>query len=203
MDLHQAAAHLAAADPALGAWIERCGGCALRPRRVDSLFAPLARAIVYQQLSGRAAATIHRRFCRLFPRARPTASGLLRLERRQLREAGLSDNKTRALYDLAERVRARRLPAAGRLHEIDDGELVARLTEVRGIGVWTVQMLMIFDLGRPDVLPLADLGIRKGMRRLDGLAELPGAEWMTQRAQSWRPWRSVASWYLWRLAEAA
>ena len=201
MDLERAAAQLAAADPALGAWIEACGGCALRARRVDSLFPPLARAIVYQQLSGRAAGTIHGRFRELFPRRRPSASALLRLEHRQLRDAGLSDNKARALYDLAQRVRARRLPPAERLHEFDDDALVERLTEVRGIGEWTVQMLMIFDLGRPDVLPVADLGIRKGMQRLDGLAALPDAEWMRQRAQTWRPWRSVASWYLWRLAE--
>ena len=169
---------------------------------MDSLFPPLARAIIYQQLSGRAAGTIHQRFRRLFPHSRPTAAATLRLDNRQLRKAGLSDNKTRALYDLAARVRARRLPAARRLHEFDDSELVARLTEVRGIGYWTVQMLLIFDLGRSDVLPVADLGIRKGMRRLDQLTELPGADWMRRRAQAWRPFRSVASWYLWRLAEA-
>jgi 3-methyladenine DNA glycosylase/8-oxoguanine DNA glycosylase len=194
--------HLAEADPALGALIERVGQFTLLPVPTQSLFAALARSIVYQQLSGQAAATILGRMTALFaPRRFPTPRDLLAIPVERLRGAGLSTNKTAALRDLAQRTLDGTVPSMARVRRMSDEEIIERLTLVRGIGRWTVEMLLIFRLGRPDILPLNDLGVRKGFARTFRRRGLPSPLAMERRAERWRPYRSVASWYMWRALE--
>jgi 3-methyladenine DNA glycosylase/8-oxoguanine DNA glycosylase len=195
--------HLRAADPALAVIIERSPPFAVKPMRTQSLFAALLESIVYQQLSGRAAETILNRVLALYrPRRFPRPIDLLETPEPRLRAAGLSRNKAAALHDLARHAVEGTVPTLARAHAMTDEELIERLTAVRGVGRWTVEMILIFRLGRPDVLPLTDLGVRKGFRRAFGMRTLPAAITMTRRGERWRPYRSVASWYLWRAAEA-
>lgn len=168
--------------------------------RRRSLFHSLARAILYQQLAGRAAATIHDRVAALGRGAFPTPEELLAVPAERLRAAGVSRAKAAALRDLADRVASGRLRLE-RLRRLPDGEVVRRLTEVRGIGPWTAHMFLIFRLGRLDVLPATDLGVQEGLRRLDGLPERPGPEAVAARAACWAPLRSVGSWWMWRACE--
>jgi 3-methyladenine DNA glycosylase/8-oxoguanine DNA glycosylase len=194
--------HLSTADPALGLIIERSLRFSVRPTRGQSLFAALLESIVYQQLSGKAAETILSRVLALYrPRRFPRPEDLLATSESRLRAAGLSRNKTAALHDLARHALDGTVPSLARAHAMSDEELVERLTAVRGVGRWTVEMILIFRLGRPDVLPVSDLGVRKGFRRAFGMRRLPAAVTMTRRGERWRPYRSVASWYLWRAAE--
>ena len=194
--------HLAEADPRLGELMVRAGPFTMRPVPTQSLFAALARSIVYQQLSGKAAATILSRTIRLFaPRRFPTPRDLLDATTEQLRSAGLSAGKTAALKDLAARTLDGTVPSLAQIRRMDDEAIIERLTQVRGIGPWTVEMLLIFRLGRPDVLPLTDLGVRKGFGLIFRRGQLPEPSVMLRRAQRWRPYRSVASWYLWRALE--
>lgn len=191
--------HLADVDPAMGRLIARVGGFSMRPEPTHSLFQVLVRSIVYQQLTGKAAATILGRVARLFaPKRFPTARDLLEIPPERLRAAGLSTAKTAALKDLAARALDGTVPSLSRVRLMADEEIVEHLTAVRGIGRWTVEMLLIFKLGRPDVLPLGDLGVRKGFALTLGKRKLPEAAAMSRRAERWRPYRSVASWYLWR-----
>jgi 3-methyladenine DNA glycosylase/8-oxoguanine DNA glycosylase len=197
-----ACAHLAAADPILAQVIDRKGPCVLRPPWTRSLFDALLRSIVYQQLNGKAAGTILTRVVALFaPAPAPDPAALLATDDLVLRAAGLSRNKAAAIKDLARHALAGTIPSPTEARRLSDDELIERLTVVRGIGRWTVEMLLIFRLGRPDVLPLTDLGIRKGFQRAYGMRRLPAAQTITRRAERWRPYRSVASWYLWREAE--
>ena len=196
-----AAAALRVADRRLARLIDRTGPVAIMIEPTQSLFAALARSIVYQQLSGKAAATIHGRLLALFPRRRIAPAALLALPVERLRAAGLSAAKAAAVRDLAERTLDGTVPSLGRVRRMPDEEIIERLVQVRGIGRWTVEMLLIFRLGRPDVLPVTDLGVRKGFAVTFGLDELPDADTMTRRAERWRPWRSVASWYLWRAVD--
>lgn len=200
-DPAEAVAHLKVVDGQLGAFIERAGTMDIRPGRYRSPFEALLRAIAYQQLSGKAAATIHGRVLDLFPRRRPTAGRMLALSDGQLRAAGLSRNKLLAVRDLAEKTLDGTIPAAVDIAALDDTAIMERCASVRGIGRWTVEMLLIFDLGRPDVLPVNDLGIRKGFRNVFGMKRLPAPVTMTRRARRWQPYRSAASWYLWRAAD--
>lgn len=202
-DPQVAVAHLRAADPALARVIEKVGRYRLELKRTPSIYAALAEAIVYQQLSGKAAATIYGRVCALFPRAfeGPTPENILRATDEKLRGAGLSRPKIAALRDLASRQKAGEIPTLAEAHRLDDAELVARLTAVRGIGRWTVEMLLMFRLGRPDVLPVDDLGIRMGAGILMRRRELPDREAVARRGARWAPYRTVASWYLWRAVE--
>jgi 3-methyladenine DNA glycosylase/8-oxoguanine DNA glycosylase len=194
--------HLTAADPELGLIIGRSTAFRVRPTRTQSLFAALLESIVYQQLSGKAAETILGRVLALFrPRRFPRPEDLLAMPEARLRAAGLSRNKAAALKDLARRTLDGTVPSLARAHAMTDDELIERLTAVRGVGRWTVEMLLIFRLGRPDVLPVSDLGVRKGFRRAFGMRRLPAPVTITRRAERWRPYRSVASWYLWRAAE--
>lgn len=194
--------HLAQVDPALGDLIARAGQFTMRPTPSHSLFQSLVRSIVYQQLSGRAAATILGRVTQLFaPKRFPTPRDLLEISPDRLRGAGLSTAKTAALRDLAARTLDGTVPSLARVRRMEDEEIVERLTAVRGIGRWTVEMLLIFKLGRPDVLPLGDLGVRKGFARTFGKRKLPEPTVMNRRGERWRPYRSVASWYLWRALE--
>lgn len=199
----EAVAHLKAVDGTLGAFIERAGPMELTPGRHRTPFAALLRAIAYQQLSGKAAATIHGRVLDLFPRRRPDPSRLLALPEARLRGAGLSGAKTRAVRDLAARALDGTVPSAKQIAGMSDADILRQLIQVRGVGRWTVEMLLIFDLGRPDVLPLDDLGIRKGFRRVYGMKRLPAARTMTRRGRHWQPFRSAASWYLWKAADGA
>jgi methylated-DNA-[protein]-cysteine S-methyltransferase len=204
-DPRVALAHVRASDAALARVIERVGPFRLQLRRTSSPFLALAEAIVYQQLTGKAAATIFGRVCALSPRARAglTASQVLRLSDAKLRGAGLSRAKLLALRDLAERTEAGEIPSLAALRRMPDDEIVERLTAVRGIGRWTVEMLLIFRLGRPDVLPADDYGIRKGFAVAFRKRELPGRKDLEKRGERWRPYRTLASWYLWRATELA
>lgn len=200
-----AVAHLRAADPALARVIDAAGPCTMELKRTPSLFAALAEAIVYQQLSGKAAATIHGRLCALFPRAQdgPTARHIARATDQTLRGAGLSRPKLLALRDLARRELAGELPSLAAARAMDDAALIEALTAVRGIGRWTVEMLLMFRLGRPDVLPLDDYGVRKGFALALRRRELPDRATLERRGARWKPYRTVASWYLWRAVELA
>jgi 3-methyladenine DNA glycosylase/8-oxoguanine DNA glycosylase len=162
----------------------------------------LLRSIVYQQLSGKAAATILDRVNQIFaPRAAPTPRGLLEISPERLRAAGLSAAKTLAVRDLAERTLDGTVPSLARIRRMGDEQIVERLIAVRGIGRWTVEMLLLFRLGRPDILPLSDLGVRKGFGLTFHRGRLPATRTMIRRGERWRPYRSVASWYLWRALE--
>lgn len=193
---------LATSDPEFGAAIRRVGTIHRPARSEGTPFQMLLRAITYQQLSGRAAATIHGRLCALFPRGRPTPAAVLATPAEQLRSAGLSRAKALAAHDLAARTLDGTVPASTTaLHRLDEAAIIERLTAVRGVGRWTVEMLLMFRLGRPDVLPVTDLGIQKGFAVAFGRRRLPGPDQVQRRGERWRPWRTVASWYLWALAE--
>ena len=183
----------------LAAIVARVGPC--RPERTPkrSAFAALVEAIVYQQLAGAAAATIHGRVRALFERRAPRAQDILGTTDRQLRAAGLSRQKTASLRDLAARVQDG-LPLR-QLHRLDDEGVVLALSAVKGIGRWTAEMFLIFQLGRLDVLPVDDYGVRKAMQKAWHRRELPKADWMRSKAEPWRPYRSIACWYLWRSLE--
>jgi methylated-DNA-[protein]-cysteine S-methyltransferase len=204
-DRDAAVAHLRMADPVLRREIDAVGAFRMQRKREATVFAALAEAIVYQQLHGRAAATIFARLRALFPHAHlaPTPEQIVRVSDEKLRAAGLSRPKIAALRDLAARAARGELPTLAEIRTLDDDEIVERLTVVRGIGRWTVEMLLMFRLGRPDVLPVDDYGIRKGFALAFGTPELPMREALLERGERWRPYRTAASWYLWRVAERA
>lgn len=189
-------------DPALGAIIERVGGTGFKANTAASAFESLSHSIVYQQLSGKAAATIFGRFRALYPAGDfPAPHIVLDTPHETMRGAGLSEAKARAIRDLAEHAHRGVIPSIPDLRRMPAEEVVERLTVVRGIGRWTVEMLLLFRLGHPDVLPAHDLGVRKGLARIMRRRELPEPEAVIRRGERWRPFRSVASWYLWRAAE--
>jgi 3-methyladenine DNA glycosylase/8-oxoguanine DNA glycosylase len=193
---------LRAADPGLGRLIDEVGPFRLELDRVQSPFAALAESIVYQQLTGKAAATIHGRLVRLcHPRRKLWPGDILRFSEDQLRGAGLSRAKTAALKDLAAKTEAGLVPTMARLQRMDDEEIIERLTSIRGIGRWTVEMLLIFRLGRPDVLPVTDYGVQKGFRLAFAKRKLPKPAQLSRHGMRWAPYRSVAAWYLWRAVD--
>jgi DNA-3-methyladenine glycosylase II len=201
--------HLRASDAKLGALIDRAGAFTLRIDPLPSPFASLLESILYQQLHGKAAAAIHRRVREHFG-GDPLPQQLLDTPEETLRAAGVSVNKIKALRDLAARTLDGTVPTHDAILAMTDAEIVERLTSVRGIGPWTVHMLLIFRMGRPDVLPVADYGVRKGFAltfqrvpktRPLAAADLPKAEVLLRRARRWVPFRSVASWYLWRACD--
>jgi DNA-3-methyladenine glycosylase II len=198
--LVEAVAHLREADAKLARVIDAVGPCTMRPAREGTHFTHLARAIVYQQLSGQAAATIHARVVERLGGAM-TPDAVAALDHTALRGAGLSAAKTNALRDLAARVADGRLVLEG-IETADDDAVIDALVQVRGIGPWTAQMFLMFRLGRPDVLPVLDLGVRKGAQQVHRLRALPDAERLERLARPWRPWRSVASWYCWRALDS-
>jgi DNA-3-methyladenine glycosylase II len=207
----EAVGHLKAADAKLGALIERVGPFTMRLDRAPSPFESLVESILYQQLHGKAAATIHRRVREHFG-GDPTPELLLKTPDDPLRAAGVSGNKIKALRDLAARTLDGTVPTHAAIKKMTDAEIIERLTAVRGIGSWTVEMLLIFRLGRPDVLPITDYGVRKGFaltfmrlpkNRALQAADLPKADVLLKRAKKWAPFRSVASWYLWRACDLA
>lgn len=195
----EAIQHLSATDPAMGALIHAVGPCEGMIRPIEHPFDALSEAVVYQQLSGKAASTILGRFRALLgspERLDPEA--VLSLDPQAMRAAGLSGAKTAAIRDLADKTLTGIVPDATTLRQLDDQTIIDRLTVVRGIGPWSVQMYLMFRLGRPDVLPHTDLGIRKGLQRLDGLTDMPAPAFVLERGEVWRPFRTLAAWYLWR-----
>ena len=175
----------------------------MKLRGTPSVFVALVEAIVYQQLSGRAAGTIMARVRALFPNGHigPTPEQIVRAKDAALLGAGLSHNKLLAVRDLARRALAGEIPTMKEAGKLDDETLIARLTEVRGIGRWTVEMLLMFRLGRPDLLPVDDLGVRKGYMIAYGLPEMPSIAALEKAGEKWRPYRTIASWYMWRATE--
>jgi len=222
----EAVAHLCAADPKLARLIERAGPFTMRLAGQQSPFEALTEAIVYQQLHGKAAAAIHARLIAGFSAetsagfqtlparmlVHPTPQQILDCPTAQLRGAGLSANKTLALRDLAAKTLDGTVPSLARIRRMEDEAIVEHLTQVRGVGRWTVEMFLIFRLGRADVLPVSDYGVRKGFAlTFQGLKPttkvtpelLAKPAEMERRARRWSPYRSVASWYLWRACDLA
>lgn len=198
-DAEQAIAALKAIDAPLAALIERVGPYRLKLRTAPNPFQALMRSIVYQQLSGKAAATIYGRVLDLFPEDElPLPQHILDTPDEALREAGLSRAKTAAVKDLAAKTLGGIVPERAVLRTLEDEAIIERLTAVRGVGRWTVEMLLIFYLGRPDVLPVTDLGVRKGFMHTYDLDDLPSPSALRAHGRRWTPYRSVASWYLWR-----
>ena len=216
-DAGAAVAALSAADPKLAKLIERAGPFTMRLPSQQSPFEALAESIIYQQLHGKAAASIHARLLASFEPLRglgnhPTPQDLLDCPNEQLRAAGLSKNKMLALRDLAAKTLDGTVPTLATIKRMPDEDIIEHLTQVRGIGRWTVEMLLIFRLGRPDVFPVSDYGVRKGFS-LTYLGLKPTTkvtpdllatrEQMERRGKKWAPWRSVASWYMWRACDLA
>ncbi len=193
--------HLRSKCDPLRQFIDDCGGLGLKVRRESDLFNALARAIVYQQLSGKAAATIHGRFSTLFNNALPEATQARRLSMEQLRGVGLSRNKSLAIQDLAEKSLGGSLANTRQMARMDDAQVIENLCQVRGIGPWTAQMLLIFNLGRPDVMPSTDLGVQKGVQAVYRMRKLPEPEQLMRKTRHLAPYRSAASWYFWRAAD--
>jgi len=198
---HRAAiAHLKSVDATLATIIDRVGPCRLEARRTGTHYDALVRSIVFQQLSRKAASTIHRRFLEIYPRKRPRAEHVLTTEDVALRAAGLSRQKIGYLRDLSARVADRSLPLA-HLGRLSDDAIIEHLVQVKGIGRWTVQMFLMFRLGRPDVLPELDLGVQTAIQRAYGLKKRPTPKDVLRIGEKWRPYASIASWYLWRSLE--
>jgi len=195
-----AVAHLRASDAVLARVIDETGPFRMRLRPTPSVFAALAQAIAYQQLNGKAAAAIFARVCALFPDGAPTPEPMLRMTEEQLRGAGLSRTKLLSLRDLAQRAADGRLPTLAEIRDLPDEIIIERLSEVRGIGRWTAEMLLMFRLGRPDVLPVDDYGVRKGFS-IAYHCEMPSPKELAAHGVRWKPYRTAASWYLWRVVE--
>jgi len=204
MDYSVAIATLKTADPILATVIDRIGACHLhQSQQSGDLLATLVKAILYQQLSGKAAAAIHRRFLELYPeQGFPSASDILNTPDELLRSAGISRSKVVYLKDLALYIQ-NGLPSLQELAALDDETIVQTLIPIKGIGRWTVQMLLIFRLHRWDVLPVDDLGIRSAIRSLYNLPELPNKKLVESYGAPWKPYRTIASWYLWRSLDGA
>jgi DNA-3-methyladenine glycosylase II len=202
-DLLEAHAELARRDRQLGRWMKRVGPIAAEPRwrRPFDTVDALARSILYQQLSGKAAATIVGRVEVAVGSPQLDAAALARVDDLTLRGCGVSRNKVLAVRDLARRFAAGELPSPRQMARADNEAIIEALTAVRGIGRWTAEMLLIFRLGRPDVLPLDDLGIRRGVQVMDGLDAAPNARETAARGEVWAPYRTLASLYLWRIAD--
>jgi len=199
----EAIEHLSSADRTLAKLIRRVGPCALStdPRR--SPFEALVEAVAHQQLTGKAARTILNRVKALVPRRRfPRPDDLLSLSEECLRGAGLSRAKVAAVRDIALKTREGLVPTPRRLAAMEDAAIIERLTAIRGVGAWTVEMLLIFKLGRLDVLPADDFGVRKGFAITYQRADLPKRQELLEHGERLRPFRSVAAWYLWRAADA-
>jgi 3-methyladenine DNA glycosylase/8-oxoguanine DNA glycosylase len=194
--------HLKKVDPVLGRAIDRVGPFRLVLQPLKTPFSALARSIVYQQLSGKAAGTIFGRVKALFPGSDELeAKDLPRVSDEVLRGAGLSRNKLLALRDLSAKCLDGTVPSLEELETLDNEQIIERLTVVRGVGRWTAEMVLIFRLGRPDVLAVDDLGLRKGFALAFGKRALPSPEQLARHGRIWAPYRTVASWYLWRVLD--
>jgi DNA-3-methyladenine glycosylase II len=195
---------LAALDPVMARIIEAAGPCKLTPSHEWQPFEALARAIAHQQLNGTAAARILERFTALYaPASFPEPAALAGSTDQQLRAVGFSFSKIAALRDLAAKVHAGIVPATADMHALDDAAIIERVSQVRGIGRWTVEMLLMFQLGRPDVLPVDDFGVCNGFRLAYGLKGMPRPRALAEFGARWAPHRSLAAWYLWRAVDLA
>lgn len=199
--LFEAVQHVAAKDRRLAQVIEKVGECRLHPDEMQSPFQALAESIVYQQLTGKAAASIFARVCQLFGEEAFEPQHILVCSEERLRSAGLSRAKSLALKDLAEKTIQGTVPTLAEMALLSDGELIERLITIRGVGLWTVEMLLIFRLGRLDVLPATDYGIRKGFAKTFRTGDLPTPKQIIRHGERWKPYRTIASWYLWRALE--
>ena len=215
-DRHAVAiAHLSKADKKLAKLIAKCPPCGIRPNYIQNVFEALLESIVYQQLSGKAAATILNRVKALFYAPDtptidtrhgkalpfPTPEQLLAAPDELLRSAGLSGNKTKSVKDLAAKTIDGTVPDIKTLRKMSDDDIINHLTQVRGIGRWTVEMMLLFNLFRPDVWPVDDLGVRKGYMLLQGMDEMPKPKELMALGELYKPYRSVAAWYMWRAIE--
>lgn len=192
--------HLKRVDPVMIDVIERVGRCTLEPRNEWTHFDALVRSIVYQQLSGKAAATIHGRVLELVGDGDGTAGRIAGTSHEALRTAGLSNAKANYVRNLAEHVLAGSLPVDS-LHELADDEIIDALVQVKGIGRWSAQMFLMFRLGRPDVLPELDLGVQKGIQKAYRMRKLPTPKQVLARGAKWAPYRTIGAWYMWRILE--
>ena len=196
--------HLAAADPVMRRIIRQHGACELKPETRRSPFQSLVQAIAHQQLNGTAANTILTRFKKLFPGRRfPRAADLAGVTDAQIRACGFSFAKIRAIRDLAEKTLSGVVPVAREIAKLTDEEIILRLTAVRGVGRWTVEMLLIFQLGREDILPVDDFGVRTGFGHAYRKGKMPKPRELLAHGEKWRPHRTTAAWYLWRAADGA
>jgi 3-methyladenine DNA glycosylase/8-oxoguanine DNA glycosylase len=202
-DWTSAVQHLCASDPKLAAMIQKIGRCEMRIRHEHSIFYTLLRSIVYQQLAGSAAAAILARVEAAIgtPGVLPNPQQLVATPDETLRAAGLSRNKLLAVKDLAAKTIDGTVPAWPEIDQLSNEEIIERCVQVRGIGRWTVEMLLIFRLGRLDVLPVDDYGVRKGFQFTFRMRTLPTKKQMVRKGERWRPYRSVASWYFWQIAD--
>lgn len=202
-DLSEAVEHLKNSDPRMAALIDRVGPAGMVIRHHFSIFYTLLRSITYQQLAGAAAAKILARveLCCSNDGKQPTPEQVLAASDEALRGAGLSRNKLAAIRDLAAKTLDGTVPDLKAMRRMTDEEIIERVTQVRGIGRWTVEMLLMFRLGRMDVLPVDDYGVRKGAQVTYRMRKLPNKERLKKVAEKWRPWRSVGSWYMWRAAD--
>jgi DNA-3-methyladenine glycosylase II len=194
-DWSAALSHLRRADPVMSSIIGRVGPCTLAPR--IGYFTALCQAMISQQVSTVVAAILYQRFRRLFPAGRPTPRGVLALSDDQLRSVGLSRQKIGYLRDLATRFASGQIPTR-RFASMSDEEIIQSLLPIKGVGRWTAEMFLIFVLNRPDLLPVDDLGVRKVAQSAYALKTLPDAPTLIALAAPWRPWRTIATWYLWR-----
>lgn len=188
-------------DPTMAALIERHGPCKLRPHRLPP-FQSLTQAIIHQQLSGQAAGTILKRFEALYGDSTfPTPAHVVKTPLETLRTAGLSRAKATYIHGLAQHALDGSLPTLKQCDQMTDAELIEAMTAVKGVGRWTVEMLLIFNLGRPDVLPVHDLGVRRGFKIAYRKRQMPTPEQLERYGVRWVPYRSTAAWYLWRAAD--
>ena len=200
MEFRKALPHLKRVDPVLAEVIHKVGPCTIELRSGGTHFDALVRSIVYQQLSGKAAATIHGRVRSLFDAEAPLPPQIVAVGHDVLRAAGLSNQKARYLRNLAEHTLNGSLPIES-LHDLEDQEIVDALTQVKGIGRWSAQMFLMFRLGRPDVLPDLDLGVQKGIRIAYRMRKLPRPQKVLEIGAKWAPYRTIGSWYMWRVLE--
>lgn len=197
-------AHLCRVDPVMKRLIGQVGPYAIVTRTRRSPFESLVRAIAFQQLHEKAAESILKRFRALFPGRRfPRPAEVLAVQAEAIRAAGFSRAKIAALQDLAAKALDGTVPTTAAIQRLDDEAIVERLTAVRGVGRWTVEMLLIFQLGRPDVLPVDDFGVRNGFRLAYGRSSMPTPKEVMQHGERWRPYRTAAAWYLWRAVDVA
>src|SRR6478672_5407164 len=196
----KAIAHLRKVDPVLDEVISKVGPFNLTLRTAGTHFDALVRSIVYQQLSGKAAATIHGRVLQLFDPNAPLPAQIIATDHETLRRAGLSNQKASYLRNLAEHALNGSVPIES-LHELTDDEIIAALVQVKGIGRWSAQMFLMFRLGRPNVLPDLDLGVQKGIQTAYRMKKLPSPKKVLEVGAKWTPYRSMASWYMWRVLE--
>jgi DNA-3-methyladenine glycosylase II len=196
--------HLSAVDPVMARLIREVGPCELEHEPWRSPFQSLVQAVAHQQLNGTAANTILTRFKKLFPKRKfPKAEDLASVTDEQLRAAGFSYAKIRAVRDIAAKSLDGTIPSSRQIAKLSDEEIIVRLTEARGVGRWTVEMLLIFQLGRSDVLPVDDFGVRSGFRIAYKKREMPKPKALLAFGKKWRPHATTAAWYLWRAADAA